>query len=46
MGGCLSKNTDIDPLNDSRRAPVLHLDDTKGNAAAAPASGGDTNASK
>lgn len=25
MGGCLSRNTsDVDPLNDSRRAPVLH----------------------
>ncbi len=39
MGGCLSKNVDdVDPLNDSRRAPVLS-DDKPANGAAAPTRG-------
>ena len=42
MGGCLSKNVDdVDPLNDSRRAPVLSDTPKPGNGAAAPANGGD-----
>ena len=41
MGGCLSKNSDdVDPLNDSRRAPVLT--DDKKNGGAAPAADGDS----
>eukprot|EP00578_Thalassiosira_sp_NH16_P010487 CAMPEP_0181110650 /NCGR_PEP_ID=MMETSP1071-20121207/18833_1 /TAXON_ID=35127 /ORGANISM="Thalassiosira sp., Strain NH16" /LENGTH=46 /DNA_ID= /DNA_START= /DNA_END= /DNA_ORIENTATION= len=46
MGGCLSKKgDDIDPLNDSRRAPVLNVDDgkQKGNGASG---GGDAKAGK
>jgi hypothetical protein len=45
MGGCLSKNADdLDPLNDSRRAPVL-IEPKKDNGAAAPA-GGDAKAAE
>ena len=42
MGGCLSRNTtDVDPLNDSRRAPVLNDGSQKNDngVAAAPATG-------
>ena len=47
MGGCLSKNVDdVDPLNDSRRAPVLSDGGSKpSNGDTAPASGGDAKAS-
>ncbi|KAL3778567.1 hypothetical protein HJC23_011663 [Cyclotella cryptica] len=43
MGGCLSKSTsDVDPLNDSRRAPVLSDGSRKNDNgdAAAPSTGG------
>lgn len=47
MGGCLSKNVDdVDPLNDSRRAPVLGDTGLKpSNGDAAAASGDDVKAS-